>query len=120
MVVYRLDQRLPSPIAISWYSVVAEALTNVAKQAHATQAIVTVTQSGTHLTLQISDDGIGGVDSTKGSGLRGLADRIAVIGGTLDIHSPPGRGTRLTSTSQVAPSPLRQDATIEATRSPTL
>jgi signal transduction histidine kinase len=95
---YRLVERLPAAVEASLYFVVAEALTNIAKYAHATQASVTVDPDGSMLTVTVADDGIGGADQSRGSGLRGLADRVAVVDGTLSLDSPPGRGTRLTCT----------------------
>ena len=75
------------------YFVVSEALTNVAKHASATQASVTMTKTGGHLAVEISDDGVGGADIELGTGLRGLTDRLAAIEGRLDVDSKPGRGT---------------------------
>jgi signal transduction histidine kinase len=75
--------------------VVSEALTNVAKYANATHATVAVRRVNGHLDVAVSDDGVGGADATHGSGLRGLADRVAALDGTLSLESPPGRGTRL-------------------------
>jgi signal transduction histidine kinase len=93
---YRLDHRPPAAVEASLYFVVAEALTNIAKYAHATQATVTAIQDEGLVTVQVTDDGIGGADESRGSGLRGLADRVAVVDGTLSVMSPPGRGTTLT------------------------
>ncbi len=95
---YRLDQRPAAAVEATAYFVVSEALTNIAKYAHATQATVTVDQVGEGLRVEVSDDGIGGADEARGSGLRGLADRVAAVDGTIDVDSPPGRGTRLTCT----------------------
>jgi signal transduction histidine kinase len=77
------------------YYVVAEALTNVAKYAEATSVTVTVVQTGDEVTVVVADDGVGGADPTRGSGLRGLADRVAVVDGSLHLDSIPGSGTRL-------------------------
>ncbi len=93
-----LDQRLPATVEATVYFVVAEALTNVAKYAHATQVHVGVARASGRLVVTVSDDGIGGADDTVGSGLRGLADRLAVVDGTLAVDSPPGAGTTLTGT----------------------
>ncbi len=106
---YQLDERPDEVVEATLYFVVAEALTNIAKYAHATHATVTVTRAADLLTVEVSDDGIGGADHTRGSGLRGLADRVAVADGSLDIHSPPGSGTRLTCTVPVAPAPHQFD-----------
>jgi signal transduction histidine kinase len=77
------------------YFVVAEALTNVTKYAVASHVLVRAAWRDGILTLEVSDDGIGGADPSAGSGLRGLVDRLAVIDGTLEVVSPTGGGTRL-------------------------
>jgi signal transduction histidine kinase len=89
--------RFPDPIEAAIYYIVAEAITNVAKYAHANQARVSVERSNGIATVLVSDDGIGGAEPTSGSGLVGLADRVEALGGRLRIDSPPGRGTRLTA-----------------------
>jgi signal transduction histidine kinase len=88
-------ERLPGPIESAAYFVVSEALTNVAKYARASRATVTVRRANAGLTVEVADDGVGGADAGAGSGLRGLADRVAALDGTLTVHSPAGRGTRL-------------------------
>jgi signal transduction histidine kinase len=70
-----------------------EALTNVAKYASATNAEVTVQQVNGDLVIEVADDGIGGADAAGGTGLAGLADRVAALGGRLDVASPRGGGT---------------------------
>jgi signal transduction histidine kinase len=90
-----LDRRLPETIEATAYYLVAEALTNVAKYAYATHVTVAVEMNGTDAAVTITDDGTGGAQHGEGTGLRGLTDRVAAIGGHLDIHSPPGGGTRL-------------------------
>ena len=77
------------------YFVIAEALANVARHARASRAEVTACQSGRQLIVQITDDGIGGAPPHGGSGLTGLADRVAALGGQLTITSPAGHGTRI-------------------------
>ena len=77
------------------YFVVSEALANVAKYAQATQASVAVRRSDGHVTVDVTDDGVGGADADAGSGLRGLADRVAALDGTLSLESPAGGGTHL-------------------------
>jgi signal transduction histidine kinase len=89
--------RCAEAVEVTAYFVVAEGLANVAKHARATSATVTVTQHGGGLRVEVADDGAGGVCTEAGSGLRGLADRVAAIGGTFGIQSAPGRGTRLTA-----------------------
>jgi signal transduction histidine kinase len=89
------DDRLPAPIEAAAYFVVAEALTNVVKYADASHASVTVVRSNGHAIVEVRDDGIGGADPGRGSGLRGLADRVAALDGRLELESPPGEGTLL-------------------------
>jgi signal transduction histidine kinase len=86
-------ERLPEQVEATAYFVVAEALTNVSRYAHAGSAGVEVTRDGDRVSVRVSDDGIGGADPGKGSGLRGLADRVAAVDGRLELDSPPGRGT---------------------------
>jgi PAS domain S-box-containing protein len=85
--------RLSPDVEATTYYVIAESLTNVAKYARATSAQVGVRLEGERLVVTVSDDGVGGADPGKGSGLRGLADRVAVHDGTLAVESPPSRGT---------------------------
>ena len=87
------DLRLPEAVELAAYFVVAEALTNVAKYANATHAKVEVARENGRLTVEVEDDGIGGANPENGTGLRGLADRIAVLEGRLEIDSETGRGT---------------------------
>jgi signal transduction histidine kinase len=89
--------RLPEAIELAAYFVVAEALTNVAKYASATHATVDVQRHNGRLVVRVSDDGVGGADPDLGTGLRGLADRLAVIEGRLEIDSEPGMGTTITA-----------------------
>jgi signal transduction histidine kinase len=89
------DDRLPEPIEAAAYFVIAEALTNVAKYAHASQATVRVARQNGHAVVEIADDGIGGADPDRGSGLRGLADRVSALDGRMSLDSPAGAGTRL-------------------------
>ena len=79
----------------SAYFLVAEAVTNAARYAQATEVAVTVTCEGERLIVEVRDDGVGGVNPANGSGLRGLADRVSALDGTLSIASPPGGGTTL-------------------------
>ena len=89
----QLEERLPAPIETAAYFVVAEALTNVAKYAGATYARVVARRLGGSAVVEIRDDGSGGAEIGAGSGLRGLEDRVGAVGGTLELESPPGRGT---------------------------
>jgi signal transduction histidine kinase len=88
-------ERLPGPVESAAYFVVSEALTNVAKYARASRADVTVRRVDGRVSVEVADDGVGGADAANGSGLRGLADRVAALDGTLSLESPAGGGTRL-------------------------
>jgi signal transduction histidine kinase len=90
-----LDRQLPDSVEVGAYYVVAEALTNAAKHARASHVTVSVACADAILHLSIQDDGIGGADSANGSGLVGLSDRLAALGGKMTISSQPGRGTSL-------------------------
>ena len=90
-----VDGRQPEPIEVAAYYVVAESLTNAAKYAQATAVSVCVQVRDSYLYLTVSDDGIGGADPKRGTGLIGLTDRVEALGGTLILESPPGQGTRL-------------------------
>jgi signal transduction histidine kinase len=87
--------RLPEAIELAAYFVVAEALTNVAKYAQASHASVSVERHNGRLLVEVADDGVGGANPADGTGLRGLADRLAVIEGRLEVDSTPGRGTTI-------------------------
>jgi PAS domain S-box-containing protein len=90
------DGRLPSAIETTAYFTVAEALTNVAKYAQATHVTVRLAHEGDEaVVVEVRDDGVGGARAEAGSGLRGLADRMAACDGTLSVTSPPGEGTLL-------------------------
>jgi signal transduction histidine kinase len=86
-------ERLPAPVEAAAYFVVAEALTNVVKYAEASTAAVRIRRNGSYAVVEVRDDGVGGADPTIGTGLRGLADRLAALDGRLEVHSPPGEGT---------------------------
>ena len=88
-----LPERLPSPVETAAYFVVAEALTNVAKYAHATHARVEVRRENGHAVIDIRDDGVGGAQAGEGTGLSGLGDRVGALDGTLEVTSPQGAGT---------------------------
>jgi signal transduction histidine kinase len=82
-------------VEVAAYYVVAEALTNAAKHAHASVAHVDVQTGDGRLHLSVADDGVGGADPARGSGLVGLTDRVQALGGTITVHSPVGEGTTL-------------------------
>ena len=91
-----LNGRLPPSIEATAYFIASEALANVAKYSRATAVAVRVEQIDGELRLEVVDDGVGGADASLGTGLRGLGDRVSAVDGTLEVDSPPGRGTRLT------------------------
>jgi signal transduction histidine kinase len=90
-----LDERLPAPIETAAYYIASEALTNVAKHAHANVVHLIASDDSAVLTLEVRDDGLGGVDAERGSGILGLTDRAEALGGTISIVSPPNGGTTL-------------------------
>lgn len=102
-------ERYSSAVEGAAYFVISEALANVTKYANATNALVRVRGLSDHMTIEVNDDGIGGADPQSGSGLRGLADRLAALDGTIAVVSPIGGGTRISAripTIQPTPSPV--------------
>jgi signal transduction histidine kinase len=91
----RITRRLPEQIEVAAYYAVSEALTNAAKHAHASLVNVGLGGDDATVRLAIRDDGVGGADPARGSGLVGLRDRIEAVGGTLTVTSPAGHGTTL-------------------------
>ena len=91
----RCDRRVADGIEVAAYYVASEALTNAAKHAEASRVQIAVHLDEATLYLSIRDDGLGGADASRGSGLIGLRDRVEALGGTIDLASPPGGGTRL-------------------------
>jgi signal transduction histidine kinase len=91
----RAEQRQPEHVEVAAYYVVAEALTNAAKHAHATVVHVELEAGDAVVRLAVRDDGVGGADPGQGSGLVGLSDRVEALGGTLQVTSPIGGGTTL-------------------------
>jgi signal transduction histidine kinase len=91
----RVDERLPAPIEAAAYYIASEALTNVAKHAHANVVHLIASHDDGILTLEVRDDGVGGVDAGRGSGILGLTDRVEALGGTISVASPPRGGTAL-------------------------
>ena len=92
---FELAGRLPRHIEATAYFFVAEALTNATRHAHANRADVVIRADGDMLELVVEDDGVGGADAARGTGLPGLADRVASVDGRLTIDSPAGGGTRI-------------------------
>ena len=90
-----VERRLEEPVEVAAYYVVSESLTNVAKHAHADSASVEVMRDDSRLVVEVVDDGVGGADTERGTGLRGLADRVEALGGRLRIWTPQGGGTRV-------------------------
>jgi signal transduction histidine kinase len=91
----RAERRLAGPVEVAAYYTVSEALANAAKHAQASVVRVELDTSGTIMRLTVRDDGVGGADPARGSGLMGLRDRIEALGGTLEVISPVGGGTML-------------------------
>jgi len=90
-----VEDRLPERVEVAAYYVVSESLANVAKHAHASKARVSLERRDDYLVVEIVDDGDGGADTERGSGLRGLADRVEALGGRLRVWTPLGGGTRV-------------------------
>jgi signal transduction histidine kinase len=91
------EDRFPTEVEAAAYYVIAEGLTNIARYADATEARVDVMAFDGRLQVTVADNGRGGADPTAGSGLRGLADRLAAVGGEFKVASSPGAGTTLTA-----------------------
>jgi signal transduction histidine kinase len=100
-----LPDPVPDAVSVAAYFVAAEALTNVAKYAAATRIDLAAESDGRELRIDISDDGVGGADPAAGSGLSGLADRVAALGGRLDVRSRSGEGTRVVARLPLAAGP---------------
>jgi signal transduction histidine kinase len=89
------DERLTATVEAAAYYVVAESIANVGKYARASRATVSISRSNGRARVTVADDGVGGADPARGSGLRGLAARVEALNGRLGVDSPPGRGTRI-------------------------
>jgi PAS domain S-box-containing protein len=100
-----LDRELPGQVEAALYYVAAEALTNVTKYAQATAVTVTVAGAENGTRVVVADDGVGGADPARGSGLRGLADRVEALGGRLEVSTVEGGGTRVEAWIPPAPAP---------------
>jgi signal transduction histidine kinase len=92
----RAGGRLPGSCEITAYYVAAEAFTNAAKHANASVVDIRVEQADDTLTVEVRDDGDGGADASRGSGLTGLRDRVEAVGGSMRVDSPAGAGTVVT------------------------
>ena len=91
------EEPLPRAVEAAAYYVIAESLANVSKYAEASEVTVRVSHDNGCARIEVADDGVGGADAAGGSGLRGLADRVAALEGTLTVESPPGGGTRVSA-----------------------
>ena len=92
-----IEGRLPEAVEVAAYYVASEALANAAKHAQATGVEVSLARRHESVIVSIRDDGVGGADPTLGSGLVGLTDRVEALGGSLEVRSPSGHGTRITA-----------------------
>jgi signal transduction histidine kinase len=101
--VVNVEPRLPEPLEVAAYYVVSESLANVGKHACASFARVEVTRTARGVVVEVTDDGVGGADTERGSGLRGLGDRVETLGGRLRVWSPDGAGTRVRAEIPCAP-----------------
>lgn len=108
-----LARRPPAPAEAVAYFVIAEALTNVIKYARAGRGTIRALYDGEDLVVEMQDDGVGGADETRGTGLQGLRDRVGALDGTLTVHSPPGKGTLVRARIPCGPASLA--ATAQAT-----
>ena len=97
------EEPLPKNVEAAAYYVIAEALANVSKYAQASSAVVRVSRENGRVRVEVVDNGVGGADPTEGSGLRGLADRIEALAGTLAVESPAGGGTRVSAEIPLGP-----------------
>jgi signal transduction histidine kinase len=98
--------RLPESIEVAAYYVVCESLANVGKHSRATSAAIEVRVAGDLLVVQVTDDGVGGADPERGSGLRGLADRVEALDGQLRVWTPPAGGTCVQAEIPCGPAPV--------------
>jgi signal transduction histidine kinase len=89
------DARYPEPVEIAAYYIASEALANTMKHAQASHIEMSLAARDGHLQLSVRDDGVGGVDPARGSGLTGLADRVEALGGLIQVHSAAGTGTHI-------------------------
>ncbi len=89
------EERLPAPVEAAAFYVISEALANIGKYAQASVATVSVSRVDGHAVVEVADDGVGGADPGRGSGLRGLVDRVEALDGRLNVESPEGGGTRI-------------------------
>jgi len=117
------DERLPAALEAAAYFIIAEALTNAVRHAHASSARIAAIVNGSMLLLEVRDDGVGGARNNGGSGLLGLRDRAAATNGRLEVESPPGEGTLVRATLPItdqwkvsAGAGVRNPAALDAVR----
>ena len=89
----RSPDRLPAAVESAAYLVISEALANIARYSGASHATVNVARRNGHALVEVRDDGVGGADPSRGSGIRGLVDRVGALDGSLELVSAPGEGT---------------------------
>jgi signal transduction histidine kinase len=109
----RIDRGLPESVEVAAYYVVSEALTNAAKHANASRVDIEASARDGSLRLSVRDDGVGGAEPARGSGLVGLRDRVEAVGGSIEITSPPSHGTHV-----VVQLPLELHLTDDESREP--
>jgi signal transduction histidine kinase len=114
----QVHRRLPPRVEGTLYFVTAEALTNVARYSQAPEVYVVVADENDSVELEVIDHGVGGADLSAGSGLLGLADRVAVVDGTFVVDSPPGRGTTISCRVPVPVAALPEQAVRETVVEP--
>jgi signal transduction histidine kinase len=102
-IVCGFEERLPAPHEAALYFTASEAIANVAKHAQASRVVVQVERDTERVAIEIRDDGVGGVDPARGAGVRGLADRIEALGGSLVVSSSPGVGTTIRAVVPLPP-----------------
>jgi len=110
-ITFDVAERPAAAIEVAAYYVIAESLTNVAKYARATVAHVEVRALGDRLLVEVADDGVGGADHRDGSGLLGLRDRVAALGGRLHVQSLPGEGTSVRADVPLTTVPTTSEVT---------
>jgi len=108
----QVDGRFPEPVEVGIYYVISEMLTNAEKHARASVIEVSAAAADGVLRVRVRDDGVGGADPVRGSGLLGLKDRIEALGGTFSVHSPVGRGTTVTCEVPVTAGPEYPDTQV--------
>ena len=112
------DARFGEPIEVAAYYVASEALANAAKHSQASRIDISLDQRDGRLALSIGDNGVGGADASRGSGLIGLTDRIDALGGTIAIHGSAGKGTCIVVTLPIAPKPSKPRPTSARNKAP--